>query len=484
MNRRVILFCLFAAMPGLLRAQEPKLVNCRTLEAAGYFVGPDEVLDGDKVCQKLKPGAKEEPKAQPQKPLPGADVPDSQPMSVAEAARANRKKATSLKDASVGATVPTPESVAPAASAVEPAKANPSADAPSKPAPETAPVESAPAAPSAAAVPEPVREAAPVAASPVSTQPAASAAAPASTESAPAAVQPTSVPVPAATAPAIHIRRDAPVAAGTPSERPEKDTGFSDANAVETPAIPANAGEPGVRNAVLLAGTGDDRNSERAVKLGVFERPKEEAADATSEAHNTNFLPGDTEGFQEGQRPECTKNITLGSMRNEKLVLGTPGWAAKWIEKNRKHMPAICFSDTPMRGARNYLIVFYAMAANGEAAANANAAMPMPDAKPAGGVGSFTTKYGSTWHYAVDRSVGVTVLTTDEADEPHSQARVWYATAYTEDGMPVAERWPEQARHAVKGDEVNPKRERTAQEERERISEELLTAMVEDLRKQ
>ena len=59
MNRRVFFLGLLAAMPGLLSAQETKLVNCRTLEAAGNFIGSDEVLVGDKVCRKLKPGETE-----------------------------------------------------------------------------------------------------------------------------------------------------------------------------------------------------------------------------------------------------------------------------------------------------------------------------------------------------------------------------------------------------------------------------------------
>src|SRR5208283_354121 len=104
MNRRELIVCLFAAMPSLLSGQETKLVNCRTLEAAGNFVGPDEVLDGDKVCKKLKAGASEPAQAEPLKPLPGAVISGSEPISVVEAAKA-KKKATAAKHG-----VMTPES--------------------------------------------------------------------------------------------------------------------------------------------------------------------------------------------------------------------------------------------------------------------------------------------------------------------------------------------------------------------------------------
>ena len=48
---------------------------------------------------------------------------------------------------------------------------------------------------------------------------------------------------------------------------------------------------------------------------------------------------------------------------------------------------------------------------------------------------------------------------------------MWYASAYSEDGVPVAERWPERGKGAAKNE--NP----------EHTSEELLSVMVEDLRK-
>ncbi len=308
-----------------------------------------------------------------------------------------------------------------------------------------------------AVAPRPAHEVAP----PVASTPAA---APAQ----PAPVQPAPAPASVAALPTVRVHRDAPVAPGTPSAPPERDYGFSDANAVETRTTvvaPLSGAASEVAAGAPAATRADDP---RTVRLGAFDKPKEQAADSGSQTHNTNFLPGDTEGLQEGQRVECTKNITLGSLNGEKLVLGTPDWAEKWIGKNQKQLQNICFSETPMRGARNYLIVFYAVPGNGEGPGNTNATMPMPES--AGGVGAFTTKYGSTWHYAVDRNVGVTLLTKDEADEPHSQSQIWYATAYTEDGTPVAERWPEQPKHAARAD-------------MEHVSEELLSVMVEDLRK-
>ena len=166
-------------------------------------------------------------------------------------------------------------------------------------------------------------------------------------------------------------------------------------------------------------------------------------------------------------------------------MLGTPGWAERWIEKNQKRIPQVCFSDTPIRGAKNYLIVFYTAPANKNAPeAQKPSNSSTPQETPAGGVGAFTLSYGSTWHYAVDRTV--TVLTRDEADQPYSQPdQVRYATAYTEEGMPLVEHWPEQPKKEIHPDanKPNSKKSREARAELEHVSGGLLGQIVDDLAK-
>jgi hypothetical protein len=541
MNRRTTLVWLLAAMPGLLSAQETKLVNCRTLEAAGHFVGPDEVLDGDRVCQKLKPGALETAKTEPAKTVPGAVPGSSEPISVADAARANRaakakKEAekTALQEkpavlpvepsAPTRAPVAAP-SAAPAVTTSEPVDSV--AIAPRRPIPPTwkpapsevvvapepvavqatAPVAVAPppvgavaeqnarsvtpsvvaepspvessSEPSAVAAPpsvpkllpvqvspEPVNEA-PTAAFSSAVGPApARTAVPAAPAVSPVPPQPVSAPASAVVVsspapvplPAVRIHRDAPVAPGTPSEPPERDYGFSDVNAVETSS----------RTKVAAANTRATARhaTESDVQVGAFDKSREETAAAP--VQSTTVQSGNTQGFQEGQGTGCAKNITLGSVWNGKLVVGTPGWAQKWMERNQKRMANICFSAAPIKDAKNYLIVFYSSPANEQGQSNANSAVPLPDVTAANGTGGFTTKDGSTWQYAAERNGRGAAVTEDQAEEPHSQAgQVWYATAYAEEGTPVAERWPESSK---RGDE-------------DRASEDLLNAVVEDLRK-
>jgi hypothetical protein len=423
MNRQLFVMWLIAATPALLFAQEAQLVNCRTLEAAGNFVGPDEVIDGNMVCQKLKPGsiAPAPAKIEAAKPQPDVMVSPEQAISVAEAARLNKQRLAAKQNAA-------------SATAARPA---PAVSTPVPVVELTTPV-------SKPATPEVVRESAPAAVPAL----AVAVSAPPAAGPAPAAPLVTTAPAQraavqsvaaasAADAPPMRIKRDAPVAAGTPSEPPERDYGFSDANAVATPVAAAARAESASRATVPAA-------ARTQVQMGGFDRPKDATSDATSATQNANTI-----GLREGQRPECTKNITLGSLKEEKLDLGKGGWAQAWIAKNQKAIPNVCFSETPMRGARNYLIVFYFMPSGG----NLTSAMAMPDSAPAG---AFTAKNGAMWSY----TGGVT--------QEVSQGQVWYATAYAEDGAAIAEEWPEQAK---RGDN-------------ERVAEELLNGIVEDLRKQ
>jgi len=228
---------------------------------------------------------------------------------------------------------------------------------------------------------------------------------------------------------------------------------------------------------------------EKVVETGTFALPKE-VPDPNQPLHSKQITPSAEDGFQEGQRVDCRKNITIGGLKGEKLVLGTPKWAADWIEKNQKRMLDLCFSDTPMQGARNYLIVFYTSSAS-TGAEVVNPVAPAPQGgSPASGVGTFTTSYGSTWHYFFDRNVGVTVNSSIDADQPQSQPyKLSYATAYTEEGVPVAQRWQAVPKKQIKLNPDDPnvrresKKERHAREEVEHVADALLNQMVEEIEK-
>jgi len=562
MRRRLLLFALTASvLPAFALAQEPKLVNCRTLEAAGNFVGPDEVIVDDMVCQKAKPGADSAAKPQAPKPVLGATISDTPAESVVEAARAAEKRVASRKEKEAAeaqeiaaAAAPTnpppasePPSEPPAPTPVPARDPESGAVPPAKPTPVAVTPTNTPAPSSSAhpptEKPEVVAHPAPEPAAPTASAPARE-----SEHSAPAEIVISSAPasVPAATSPAAERRTEppaevvaAPAPVPTPSApepaappprptealppadptHPATSSGFYDANAAKTSANAApqtnsgfataeqvNAGlKPGAsaippasqppapesaapepepqHTTIAAARVPFDEDRDRSVKVGDFAKPKDVSPDPAAE-HRTSVDPSDADGFQDRQRPECTKNITLGGLKGERLVLGVPTWAVKWIEKNEKRMPEICFSETPMKTARNYLIVFSTPGGTAGSKDINDAVLNPTNGSSATGVGTFTTNFGSTWHYSYDRNVGTTVLTTDDADEPHGQpGQVLYATAYTEEGVPVSQRWPGQVKKELKPGEKRPKKLKGETEALERVSSDLLSQMVEDIEK-
>ena len=266
------------------------------------------------------------------------------------------------------------------------------------------------------------------------------------------------------------------------------------ANATNSPAeaAPAEAA-PGAQPDTQPVWPGNaepNMERERVVETGTFALPKE-VPDPNQPPHSKQIAPSPEDGFQEGQRADCRKNITIGGLKGEKLVLGTPKWAADWIEKNQKRMLDVCFSDTPMQGVRNYLIVFYTSATTSGGPEAPNPAAPAPQGgSPAAGVGTFTTSYGSTWHYFFERNVGVTINSSLDADQPQSEPnKVSYATAYTEEGVPVAQHWQGAPKKQIRLNPDDPnvrresKKERHAREETEHVADALLSQMVEEIEK-
>jgi hypothetical protein len=183
---------------------------------------------------------------------------------------------------------------------------------------------------------------------------------------------------------------------------------------------------------------------EKSIALGVFVEPKAASSPETNRPPEVvSYGSAEEDGFNDGQRTGCTKNVSLGSLDKEKLFLAIPEWAANWYEKNQKRFPGMCFSDSPMPGAQNYLVIFYTSAPVAPGIDSLKKVSASADMSPLSGVGTFTTGYGSTWHYTHDRTATTTVTSVLVEKVPQNlQPNVLYATAYTEQGIPISQHWP------------------------------------------
>src|SRR5437016_5450077 len=230
----------------------------------------------------------------------------------------------------------------------------------------------------------------------------------------------------------------------------------------------------------------DVRTSElqKSISLGVFVAPETSSPELNRPPDVVSYGLALEDGFNDGQRAGCTKNVSLGSVDKERLFLAIPEWAANWYEKNQKRFPGMCFSDSPMLGAQNYLVVFYTSAPAVSGIDTLREISAAADMSPRSGVGTFTTNYGSTWHSTFDRTATTTVTTVLTDKVPHSlQSNVLYATAYSERGIPISQHWPTAAAKNGKETSVKHGKNRVAAPPEIRIMSDLLTQMAEDIAK-
>ena len=219
---------------------------------------------------------------------------------------------------------------------------------------------------------------------------------------------------------------------------------------------------------------------ERSLRVGVF---------AVSQPPATNPLPqplanptAEDSAFKDGQASTCIKNVSLGSMDKEKLFLATPEWALKWYEKNQKRFPGICFSDSLMPGAKNYLVVFYTAAPQVRGTESLAKIPALGEMTPVSGIGSFTASYGSTWHFTYEQTVTTTITSVSAEKAPHNQpSTLLYATAYSEQGIPISHHWPVSVSKPNKKTATKPGKSHEESLPAFRGMEELLNQMVADI---
>jgi hypothetical protein len=485
----------FAALvPSLVYAQNQQFSGCHTLEAAGGFVGADEALVNGLVCKVTKPKTNSAASTQvagktaegslallgilvPETlrstdkagassvdmvPTPGA-APESAASHSAAGGAPQSSFFEMIPEKSLGAIARAYRKKAETTTTTEPEEGNLEQKKPtgevepvatlSHKTPTPAVAEFQPAGstqvPPAAESPAAARKAEVIAAAPATVLSAPAEAPPtakneviAVPQGQPNAVTPEASPATAGSfrEPAVKLETNLPpmavTSAGAPEVRAPAQTEIVE-SAQRTPAKEQTAASlaPDAREEA------PEPEPERSLRVGLF---------AVSQPPATNLPPppraNTTEEdsvFKEGQVSACTKNVSLGSMDKEKLFLAIPEWALKWYEKNQKRFPGICFSDSLMPGARNYLVVFYT-AAKDVAGTESLAKISAPgEMTPVSGMGSFTTSHGYAWHYTYERTVTTTITSVSAEKAPHNQpSTLLYATAYSEQGIPISHHWP------------------------------------------
>jgi hypothetical protein len=284
--------------------------------------------------------------------------------------------------------------------------------------------------------------------------------------------------------PAMTVETNLPAVLATPVIIPEPQPGEKTEVFASAGAPPSSVKHEASPEAAPAAEEVAASAPPKSVMLGVFVEPQTSSPEINRPPEVVSYGRAQEDGFNDGQRAGCTKNVSLGSLDKEKLFLAIPEWAANWYEKNRKKFPGMCFSDSPMPGAQNYLVVFYTSAPAVSGIDSLKNISASADMSPLSGVGTFTTSYGSTWHYTYDRTATTTVTTVLTEKVPHNlQPNVLYATAYSEQGIPISQHWPTPITKKGKETSGKPGKNRDASLPAIRMMGELLSEMAEDIAK-
>jgi hypothetical protein len=120
----------------------------------------------------------------------------------------------------------------------------------------------------------------------------------------------------------------------------------------------------------------------------------------------------------------CSKVVTfaLADASGVHPSMGSRGWIGNWVRKNANKHPDICFSQRPMRGRANYLIVL------SQSASYFHGFEPV-------------VRTDETWNYTDAGTATTTTTTTTRENVPYTiNSNTIYANAYDDRGALVSHR--------------------------------------------
>lgn len=151
--------------------------------------------------------------------------------------------------------------------------------------------------------------------------------------------------------------------------------------------------------------------------------------------------PAPTAGTSSGNNV-CRKNISFAVAWADSVNPVVPGFAGKWALKNGKKYPGVCFSQTPVSGAANYLLVFANSSDSFRGIYPTVRTSTSTSVTPVSGTGTVTDNYGGMWSYNYNGTVTTTTTTTQQVDAPYiDTAQTLYLSCYRGDGTSCGMGW-------------------------------------------
>jgi hypothetical protein len=147
--------------------------------------------------------------------------------------------------------------------------------------------------------------------------------------------------------------------------------------------------------------------------------------------------------FSAAQAPSpCTKNITFTVTEAGHIVPRAPKFTQKWISKNQRKYPDLCFSEVPIAGSKNYLLVFSTSQRAFNGIYPSVRSNTSTSTSPVSGNGTITNNSGGMWSYTYSGTETTTTTTETQVNLPYTDtANRLYLFAYRWNGTIVSDRW-------------------------------------------
>lgn len=139
----------------------------------------------------------------------------------------------------------------------------------------------------------------------------------------------------------------------------------------------------------------------------------------------------------------CAKVVSfaLADASGVHPFMGTGDWIGKWVKKNAKKHPDICFSQSPLQERASYLIVLSQSAGYLAGLDPVLRTDTSTSTTPVSGTGTVRDNYGSTWNYTYNGTATATTTTTRNENVPYTiRSDTIYAYVYGENGAIISER--------------------------------------------
>lgn len=138
----------------------------------------------------------------------------------------------------------------------------------------------------------------------------------------------------------------------------------------------------------------------------------------------------------------CGKNISFAVAEGGQIVSRAPGFTQKWIDKNQKQYPGLCFSQNANPNAANYVLVFSTSISDFNGLYPTVRTNTSTSTSPVSGSGMVTDNYGGMWSYSYNGTATTTTTTTTHENLRYTDtSNTLYLYSYGQRGKLISWHW-------------------------------------------